>query len=896
MDASRWEQIEEIFDEALRRTEDERAAFLDQASGGDVELRREVEALLAADPLAESYLDRLGDEDVAPALAAVLADRDPLIGTRLGPYLVEVQVGRGGMGAVYRAIRADGAFDQTVAVKVVRHDLGPEATARFFAERRILARLAHPGIARIHDGGLTDDGRPWLAMEFVDGQPITRYADDRRMTVSQRLELFRRVCAAVAYAHTNLVVHRDLKPSNILVTPAGDVKLLDFGIARLLGDDDDVRLTQAQVAPMTPEYAAPEQIRGEPITVATDVYALGVLLYELLTGRRPYRAPSPVRHELERAILEEEPTRPSTAVEQPVPERAGGDGVTTPERLSEMRSVDPHTLRRRLAGDLDVIVLKALCKEPERRYDSAGALAADIERHVAGRTVAARPSTWAYRTGRFIQRNRLAVAAATAILALLLGYAGTVTYQSGVIASERDRAGAEARKAEAVAEFLVGLFTAGRPDMAQGNVPSAIDLLAQGASRAGELAHEPEVRAELLAVMGRAYLQLGSLDEADSLLTLALAEHLALYGEANTATANVINNVGVLHFERSDYPAAQEYMKRAVEAQLAAGAAPIEVALPLANVASLARIQGRLDEAVEHYERSLDMFRAANATDDPNYHAVLVGLGLAFREMGDLDRAEEAYTEAITVQRATLGDHHPGLSTSLNNLGMLHLRAERPDLAEPLIDEAYEIRNRSLGADHPETVDLLANRGMVAHRKGDLETAEALLREARALDAARRPGQMRSGITLSALADVARDRGKHLEALDLYDESLRIYESTLPSGHHRATGVMIGISQTHLDGGELQAAEEAARRAVGTGAADSPAAAAALRQLGAVLLQQDRHDDALTVLLRSREALDARAAGPGERHSTYELLASAYAAIGDREEESRYRALLATSP
>ncbi len=616
MNTDRWEEVERLFDQAVALPPLERAAFLDEACGNDDALRSEVEALLAADEGADAFVDDMGEQVVGPALARALDERDPLLGSIVGPYKIEERVGVGGMGTVYRASRADGAFEQTVALKVVRVDLRPDLRARFLAERQILARLDHPAIARLHDGGLTQDGRPWLAMDYVDGLPITQYADEHRLSINERLELFRRICRAVAYAHQNLVVHRDLKPSNILVTASGDVKLLDFGIARLM-DEGAEGVTVAGSGPMTPEYAAPEQVRGTGITVATDVYALGILLYELLTGRRPYRMSSRIRHEVERVILEEEPTRPSTAVERPPSreERA----PETADTLSRARGVDPPALRRRLSGDLDVIVLKALRKEPDQRYATANDFEQDVERHLTGRPVRARPPTLLYRADRYVRRHRLAVAAAVTIAVLAIAYLVTVTYQSAVVAAERDRAEVEARKSDEVASFLLSLFIASQPEVAQGTMPTARDLLERGAERASALAGEPEVRAEVLSVIGRAYLQLGLHEQADSILTSARAELEALgaEGRANPSYASVINNQAALAVARGEYAAADSLFGEALQVKQDLGLRGAESARILGNMGTLASTQGRHDDAVARYRSALAIFEREVGEDDP---------------------------------------------------------------------------------------------------------------------------------------------------------------------------------------------------------------------------------------------------------------------------------------
>ncbi|MGH9464902.1 MAG: WD40 repeat domain-containing serine/threonine protein kinase, partial [Thermoanaerobaculia bacterium] len=423
VEAQRWRRVAELFDSLTGLPAAERSAHLDELGIEDPALRSEVEDLL-------SEADAVGLLDAPPAevLATLLDELEEAIpeqpvGARIGPYRLVEELGRGGMGVVYLAERVDGQFEQRVALKLVKRGLDTEEVlARFRRERQILARLDHRAIARLFDGGATEDGRPYFAMEHVVGEPITVYCDGRRLSIEERLKLFRRVCEAVHHAHRHLVVHRDLKPSNVLVTAEGDLKLLDFGVAKLLGSGEEGQapptLTRVGLRAMTPEYAAPEQVLGNPVSTATDVYALGVVLYELLTGRRPYRLGRRFGAEAERTILEVEPERPSAVVEAQ-PE----DPDRTAEELARARGLSPGGLRRRLTGDLDAIVLTALRKEPERRYGSAQGLGEDLERHLAGEPVTARPEGWAYRAAKFSRRHRAALAIVGALLGLgVLGF------------------------------------------------------------------------------------------------------------------------------------------------------------------------------------------------------------------------------------------------------------------------------------------------------------------------------------------------------------------------------------------------------------------------------------------------------------------------------------------
>src|SRR6185295_8810598 len=411
--SERWRETKELFQQALDRPPVEREAFLARAAREDSALVLEVRSLLAAHEEEGQFFEEAVASEGRELLAG--SRESAFLGRRVGPYELYQQIGSGGMGSVFLARRTDREYESRVAVKLIRPGLlSEEALRRFRAERQALANLNHAGIAMLLDGGTTEDGLPYLVMEYIEGEPLDVFAETRDLTIDERLRLFRSVCDAVEHAHRHMVIHRDLKPANILVTPAGAVKLLDFGIAKLLPGAEWVEtagLTRAAERVMTPDFASPEQILGAPVSAASDVYSLGVLLYRLLTGRPPYRFPTDRASEIERVICEEEPQKPS--------------------------AVAPEKLRRRLSGDLDDIVLQALRKEPERRYGSVERLSADIRRHLEGLPIRARPGTLGYRTAKFLRRNRIGVAAAGFVgLALVAGLA-TTAWEARIARNER---------------------------------------------------------------------------------------------------------------------------------------------------------------------------------------------------------------------------------------------------------------------------------------------------------------------------------------------------------------------------------------------------------------------------------------------------------------------------
>jgi non-specific serine/threonine protein kinase/serine/threonine-protein kinase len=523
MELERWRQIEQLFHAALQREEAQRGAFLEDACAGDQALRREVESLLAHEDRSEEFMDSPALEFAAKALArdqagsetpaiagvAAAGARDPLdnplIGIRVGSYRLVELIGSGGMGSVYRAVRDDDQFQKQIAVKFVHFTSQPaELSRRFRDERQILARLEHPNIARLLDAGTTDDGLPYFMMEYIEGQPIHRYCDDQRLSTRQRLELFRTVCSAVQYAHQNLVIHRDIKPGNILVTADGVPKLLDFGIAKL-SDPTPPELPVESTGPraMTPECASPEQVRGEPVTTSTDVYSLGVLLYGLLTGHKPYAFKNRLPHEIAKAICETEPQKPSLAVTN-MDEAA----LSTPKSVSEARHTAPRELQRRLAGDLDNIVLTAIKKDAQHRYGSVEQFSEDIRRYLEGFPVMARRDTLAYRTGKFIRRHRTSVAAAVLVV---------ITLIAGIMATAWQTRNAKAQHAKAEQRFndLRKLALSDKENEIQ-NLPGtthAQEVFAKTALQyLGNLAQESKDDPSLQRELAAAYQKVGDIE------------------------------------------------------------------------------------------------------------------------------------------------------------------------------------------------------------------------------------------------------------------------------------------------------------------------------------------------------------------------------------------------
>jgi serine/threonine-protein kinase len=643
-------------------------------------------------------------------------------GQVLGPWRLRRRLGGGGMSDVYLAERI-GEYSHQVAVKLVRPGLVSRADHnRLRAERQILARLNHRNIARLLDGGTTGDGIPYLVMEFVDGERIDLYCDRHRLPVRDRLALFRGVCAAVHAAHQNLVIHRDLKPSNILVTRDRPLKLLDFGIAKLIEVRETahtVALTQADVRLFTPGHASPEQVRGDLITTATDVYLLGVLLYELLTGRKPFEMRQTRLSEMEQIICTQTPPLPSAVLNT-----RGAPAIEIPriESAADARSNTAQRLRRELAGDLDNIVMKALRKEPERRYTSADELAADLRRFDVGQPVIARRDTWRYRTSKFVRRHAVVVAASTAAVVVLAGVATAMTFQAHRVSQERAVAERERLRAEETAKFLAGLFEVSDPTEAQGKEVTAREILERGALRIQrELKDAPETQANLMETIGRVYLSLGLNAEARPQLEKARAMREQLFRDDHPAKASNLSALGKLEQAagRLDLAAKHYQEALAMNARLH-GRRNAAVAASLEELGQLLKVQGDLKGAEKHLQDSLTLFTELEGPRSTRVSSVMNELAQLKERRGDLAGAEDFYRRALTIDRAALGNDHPQVAYQVHNLAVALQSRGAFDDARPLFQESTALLRRVLGEKHPDTLDALGNYGRFLQAVGDL--------------------------------------------------------------------------------------------------------------------------------------------------------------------------------
>jgi serine/threonine-protein kinase len=776
-------------------------------------MRAEVESLLAAHGGADGFLEQTPAEAL---LAAAAGPAEAPLGRRVGPYRLVSELGRGGMGTVYLAERADGGFEQRVALKVIRKSIVSEALLdRFLRERQILARLEHPHIARLLDGGLGEDGAPYFAMELVRGTPLNEHCDARRLPIAARLELFDQACRAVQHAHASLVVHRDFKPSNVLVTEDGGVKLLDFGIAKVLSEEpeaDGAALTRAGLQPLTPEYAAPEQLRGQPATTSTDLYALGVVLYELLTGRRPTRSPGDGGPGLPAG----EPEPPSAAVARPRTAQVGdSEAGTSAAAVAAARATTPRRLRRTLAGDLGAIVMQAVQSDPAQRYPSVEALAEDLHRYRAGLPVRARRATLRYRLGKFVRRNRLTVGAVAAgVVALFAGTALSL-WQADVAARERDAARRQAGRAEQAQRFLESVFLGADPDRAKGAKLTARELLDSGAASVGEaLAEEPELRAEMLALLGSVYQQLGLYAEARGLFERAHALLLELHDESHPEVAASYRRLGLVHHNAADYGGARPLLERALLLDERRGD-PLATAASLNSLALLRRAEGDYSEARRLVERAVELIGRHDRPDSPTLARSLNTLGNVLWRLRDHREAARVFERALAIHRKNEGELSSLVVGTEDNLAMM--LAELGDLegARQHSERAVSIAERLYDRPHRLLALVLNSAGSLAAKRGERRRAVELYQRAiETYEASLGPDHPDLAYTLRNLAIERGADGELREALALYRRALAIRSQALGPEHALVASSWSDVALTQRDLGDLAAAEEAAQRAL----------------------------------------------------------------------------------
>jgi eukaryotic-like serine/threonine-protein kinase len=807
MDSRRWLRASGHLDRVLELQPGEQDAWLAALQEDDPESAADVASLLGEHRrlTAERFLES----------ALPLQPREaPLVGLTIGAYTLVSRIGHGGMGTVWLASRSDGRFEGQAALKLLNAALvGRGGEERFKREGTILARLTHPNIARLIDAGVSNAGQPYLVLERIDGRHIDRYCDEERLSVDARVRLFLDVQAAVAHAHANLIVHRDLKPSNVLVTATGEVKLLDFGIAKLIEEDAALAtlLTPESGSAMTPKYAAPEQIAGGAITTATDVYALGVLLYELLAGYHPAGAALKSPSDFVKAVTEAEPLRLSTVFQNAGTAEAAA-------ALASKRATTPDRLRRLLRGDLETILGKALKKDPAERYSSVGEFADDLRRYLDDQPIGARPDSVRYRTMKFGRRHWRGLTTAAVAIVALVSVSGFYTVR---LATERDRARTQADKASKLSELLTGLLMRAdpyrTPDATEPTVQSLLDI---GAERIGrELGDQPDTQAEMLTVIGRTYSRMGLQSRALPLLQQALTIGRRAFGSNSVRVAQSLNDLGVLERDLGNPEAAEPLLRE--------------------SLATRRRLLG-------------------NDTND--VAITLVELARVLRDRGRSAESEAPIREALAIRTKIFGDEHRETATSKNELGLLLL--DRGDLAgaEPLLHENVATTRRTLGEDHPNVASAKGSLALLLIAQDDAAAGEALLRESLATQ--QRVFGERSvayATTLNNLGTAIEVQGRLADAQSLFEQAIAIARSQLGDQHPRVALMTLNLARVQIARGAGAATEPALRQVLSMRERMLDASdwriAQARSLLGASLLAQARYAEAEPLMVAAASGL-----------------------------------------
>ena len=880
MDSVRWQQVQALFHDTESLPQSERREHLRTACGDDDELMFEVLSLLDEDARGTSLLDHDLAQVALDVLEPEVAPLPPL--QEFGRYRIKSKLGEGGMGVVYLAERAD--LGSQVALKILRDAwLSPARRERFASEQRTLAHLNHPLIARLYDADTLSDGTPWFAMEYVDGIPLTEYCWRNRCSIEERLGLYRSVCEAVLYAHQHAVIHRDLKPSNVLVKPDGSIRLLDFGIAKQLETlDMPVDRTRTELRLLTPAYAAPEQICGDRIGIHTDVYSLGVILYELLAGRLPYDLSNRTPGQAETLLMEHEPVKPSTVVRH-----SGDDALAT----SEIESVS-----RGSWADLDVLCLTAMHKDPQRRYRSVEALMRDIDHFLRGEPLEARRDSWSYSLGKFIQRNRRTVAAATLVF---MAVVSLVIFYTARLTRARDAALAEAARTERIQRFMGNLFQGGDPAAGPANDLRVVTLLDRGVQQARALDNDPEVQAELFGTLGSIYQSLGKFDQADSLLRSALKERRSLFGPDNRAVAESLVALGELRSAQAELEDAEQLVRQGLE--MTKRHLPPNhpaVARAMTALGTVLENRGEYDRAIPLLDRAVQL-QSVKGAENSDVAVSLTELANSHFYAGHYDISNSLNRRVLELDRKLYGERHPNVAQDLTNLGAIQFEQGHYNEAERFDRQALAIYESFYGRDHPETASLMTLLGRALVAQGRSSEAANLLREALGIQE-RVYGKVhpRVASALNDLGKVAQQQGRLDEAEADFSRMAAIYSSVYNGKHY-----YIGVAKANLGGVYMERKEyaraeqlfrEALHRYAETLSPDHQNVGIGRIRLGRALLRQNRYPEAEVETRAGYTILTKQSSAPATwLQNARQDLVEEYLALKKPEEVEKFRRELA---
>jgi len=862
MDSARWHRIQTLFHEAADLPERQRQIFLKDACPDDDGLMADVLAMLEEDSRGASLLDR----DVANLAHRIVGDgTSPSFTSKdFGPYRVVRVLGEGGMGVVYLAERDD--LGSLVAIKILRDAwLSPARRERFLSEQRTLAQMNHPSIARLYDADTLADGTPWFAMEYVDGLPLTEYCLRRQSSIRERLQSFRSVCDAVQHAHQHAIIHRDLKPSNILVKPDGTLRLLDFGIAKQLDClDHPVDQTLTGLRLMTPAYAAPEQVRGGPVGVYTDVYSLGVILYELLAGRLPFDFANLAPSEAGAMIAERQPDKPSAAAKGAASKTAW--------------------------ADLDVLCLTAMHKDPQRRYPSVEALIRDIDHYLNGEPLEARPDSARYRLRKFVSRNRRFLAVAALALTVV---ASLVVFFTVRLAAARNRALAEAARTQRIQSFMLNLFG----DQAAGPADSlrVVTLLDRGVEEARILDREPAVQAELYFTLGGLYQKLGKLDRADALLGTALERRRAIYGRDHPEVAESLVALGLLRISQARLEEAERLVREGFEmSRRSAPANGPAVARATSALGKVLEHRGRYPQAVTILEQAIRLQSAPGAAA-PDLADSLSELANAQFYLGHYAISDALNRRLLATHRQMYGERHPMVADDLINLSAIQYNQGHYPEAEGFARQALDINMSWYGKDHPEVASSLTSLGQALGRQNRYDEAEDVLQQSLAIqERVYGPMHNRVALALNELGNVELKRGELDEAEARFRRAVDSYRAVNGDRHYSVAIALSNLGGVYLERKQYARAEELLREVIARMtealSADHLNTGVAQLRLGRALLRERRYGDAETHLLAGYEIIGKQTAPSiSWLQTARQDLVTLYEESGRPEKAARFR-------
>lgn len=712
MNRERLNRIKELFEEVSKLSADQRELYLTNKSLDDPELKEEIISLFESLKNSKDFLE----EPLNLFEQNKISFTDPYIGRQIGNYFIDGEAGVGGMGTVYTGKRNDKEFEQKVAIKILKQGITSEyILKRFKIERQTLANLQHPNIARLLDGGRTTDGLPYIVMEYIDGIPITQYCKEYKLSIQQSLNLFREVCSAVQYAHQNLVIHRDIKPGNILVTKDGIPKLLDFGIAKLVKEelvDFSDGLTKTGMWYLTPEYASPEQIKGEKITTASDVYSLGVLLYQILTGVQPYKIINNSPASISKVITEEAVVKPSEKLKQTL--------ITTNKNKILLEKNYKH-----LKGDLDNIVLKAMNKDPLRRYVSVEQFSEDIRRYLVGLPVTAQKDSSVYRLSKFIKRHKFGFTSSVAFIFLLIASLITITWQANIASKERDIAKLETQKVETVNNFLQEMLSSVDPNEVGKDV-KVYDMLKKASEKVGkDFGSHPEIEASLRKTIGKTLINLSEYEEAKPHLIKSFEINKKVFGRNSYQSAESLHELALYYHWISNLLTADSLYKESISIfRMNSDSPPRAVASVLNNYGTLLQDQSRFDESLKYFYDAYDIFVKNFGSDDRDVASTANNIAMSLEALNELDRAMEYYNKSLNIYLKKYGSDRPEISTIYNNLAYIYISKNDFVTAENYFKKSLELKIKTLGENHSLVGLAYMNLGAVQYTTKKLTEAE----------------------------------------------------------------------------------------------------------------------------------------------------------------------------